>query len=133
NVIAMNSGPGIIVSGASAYANPILGNSTFGNGGLGIDLGDDGVTLNHSAPSTGLISGLANGLQNFPILTSAAFVADPSSSLGTTIVTGSIAAGPSRAYLVQFFVDTAADPSGYDEGQSLLATVVVSTDSAGNA
>ena len=46
NVIGSNSGPGVIVSGTTATGNGILGNSIYANGGLGIDLGNDGVTPN---------------------------------------------------------------------------------------
>ena len=67
NTIAFNGGAGVVVgsySGDQAIGNAILSNSIYGNGGLGIDLGDDGVTLNtpggpHSGP---------NDLQNFPVL-----------------------------------------------------------------
>ncbi len=53
NIIANNVGPGVAVVGANAFDNPILGNPIYGNSGLGIDLGDDGVTPHHTSPTTG--------------------------------------------------------------------------------
>ena len=46
NVIAFNSLQGVVVTGATSTGN-IRGNAIFSNAGLGIDLGDDGVTPNH--------------------------------------------------------------------------------------
>ena len=49
----------------------ILGNSIYANTGLGIDLGNDGVTTNHDPePTVG-----PNLLQNYPVLTSASVAA----------------------------------------------------------
>ena len=52
---------------SSSFDNPILSNSIFANGALGIDLGDDGVTPNSPGVKFG-----PNQLQNFPILVIAA-------------------------------------------------------------
>src|SRR5262249_22681431 len=50
NVVAFNQKAGVAVGfnpfDDATVHNPILSNSIFGNHGLGIDLGDDGVTLN---------------------------------------------------------------------------------------
>src|SRR5262249_54066787 len=80
--------------------NPILINSIYGNTKLGIDLGDDGVTPNHSG---GTIAGTPNGLQNYPVLSTATFLPGTSSGAGTTLVSGSLNAGPNSTYLIQFF------------------------------
>ena len=62
NTIAFFAGDGVRVNGTSAAA--IRGNSMFANGGLGIDLGGDGVTANDPGDAdTG-----PSGLQNFPEL-----------------------------------------------------------------
>lgn len=66
NNVGFNTGAGIAVTGSTNAA--ILGNSLHDNGGLGIDLGNDGVTGNDSDDSD---SG-ANGLLNFPVISSVA-------------------------------------------------------------
>ena len=91
-------------------ATRILSNSIYSNKGLGIDLGDDGVTLNtpggpHSGP---------NNFQNFPVLY-------PSITYnGKTYVSGTLNSTPDAVFTVQFFANAAADPSGYGEGQTYL-------------
>ena len=70
NIIAFNAGDGVQLADAGV-SNGIRGNSIFSNGStashLGIDLGPDGVTANDAKdPDTG-----PNGLQNFPVITSA--------------------------------------------------------------
>ena len=65
NTIAFNTGRGInIVSGTG---NRLSANSIFSNDLIGIDLNNNGVTPNDAGDGD---SG-ANGLQNFPVLTSA--------------------------------------------------------------
>ena len=60
NKIAFNGAAGILVFSGSR--NAIRGNSIFSNGGLGIDLGPNGVTLNDSTDTdTG-----ANHAAEFP-------------------------------------------------------------------
>ena len=98
----------------------ILGNSIYANSGLGIDLGNDGVTLNDSEGHTG-----PNLFQDFPVLTTAA------SSNGATTVTGSITETPNTTYRIEFFNNPAADPSGYGQGQTYLTFASVTTNSSG--
>ena len=73
--------------------NAILSNSIFGNTALGIDLGGDGVTPNHTG---GLIIG-PNGFQNYPVLTSAV------GSATQTTIQGSLNGAPNTTYTIQFF------------------------------
>ncbi len=65
NVIAGNAGPGITSDELTA-AIQISGNAIRDNTGLGIDLNNDGVTLNDAGDAD---SG-PNDLQNFPVLNS---------------------------------------------------------------
>jgi uncharacterized repeat protein (TIGR01451 family) len=65
NVIANSGGDGIAILGGAT--NAIQQNSIFNNGGLGIDIEDDGVTPNDADDS----DGGPNGRQNFPNVTSA--------------------------------------------------------------
>ena len=64
NIIAYNNSVGISVIGDASQGNSIRGNSIYSNGGLGIDLADDGVTMNDPADAD-----LGpHGLSNFPVL-----------------------------------------------------------------
>ncbi len=63
NLITDNGGPGVAVTGNAAVGNQITSNRIFGNAGQAIDLGDDGVTENGTAPRQG-----PNNLQNFPLI-----------------------------------------------------------------
>jgi hypothetical protein len=89
---------------------------------LGIDLGDDGVTLNDSGGHSG-----PNLLQNFPGLSSVI-----STNTDTTI-NGSLSAAPSTTYTLEFYGNSSADPSDYGEGQSLITSSSVTTDASGLA
>jgi hypothetical protein len=109
NIIAFNGGTGVVVT-ASAVSNPILTNSIFANGNQGIVLSGDG-----------------NDLQVAPVLTSA------SSTSASTVVLGTLTAAPNAAYQIQLFVNPAADPSGFGQGQTYLATKTVTTNGSGVA
>jgi hypothetical protein len=127
NIIAFNAGAGVAVldpSGTgSDVGNAILSNAIYGNAALGIDLGGDGVTPNHTG---GLITG-PNGFQNFPVLSSAA-----STSTQITI-SGTLNAAANTSFTIQFFSNASADPSGHGQGQVFLGSTSVTTDSSGNA
>ncbi|HEX8219737.1 MAG TPA: S-layer homology domain-containing protein [Chloroflexia bacterium] len=107
----------IDIKGAAALSNRI-----WSNGGLGIDLGADGVTPND--PGDG--DDGANHLQNFPVLSAA------SSNGGTTVVTGTLNSTAGTTFTLQFFASDAQDPSGYGEGQYFLGSYQATTDGAGN-
>ncbi|HWR64898.1 MAG TPA: choice-of-anchor Q domain-containing protein [Bellilinea sp.] len=112
---------GIVVS--SGQGNSFLGNQIFDNGGLGIDLAGDGVTVNDVGDAdTG-----SNQLQNFPVVsrvvpgtTSAAF-------------DGRINAQPNQVYRIELFSNPVCDASNFGEGQSLLGGFDLTTDAQGNA
>jgi hypothetical protein len=146
NIIAFNkstnpaavvdSGIGIIVVGGSGHS--ILGNSIFANTNtvprgtgsgpapaLGIDLfnGTIGVTPNDAGDTdTG-----ANNFQNFPVLTSV--TAGPAN----TVITGTLNSAASTTYRIEFFANTAVDPTGYGEGEIFIGFTNVTTDLSGNA
>ncbi|MEA2424815.1 MAG: trimeric autotransporter adhesin, partial [Thermoleophilaceae bacterium] len=106
NLIFSSSGPGVVLTGATTTGNQIFANSINANGGLGIDLGNDGVTPNSpGGPHTG-----PNNLQNFPVVTAVSHA--PSS----TTVQGTLNATPSTTFRVEFFQSAACDPSGFGEG-----------------
>ena len=125
NTIAHNGGDGVaVVFGTGpCIKKGIVSNSIFSNGGLGIDLEDDGVTPNDAGdPDTG-----ANTLQNFPVLNSA------STSGSNTTINGSLNSTPNTSFHIEFFASAAADPTGYGEGQTFLDYIDVTTDVNGNA
>lgn len=121
NVIAGNLGDGIAVI-ESAHSNYIE-SSIYNNGGLGIDLADDGVTLNDLLDA----DAGPNTLQNFPVITSA------TTSPTQTRITGTLNTTPGTSVLLTFYSSPVADPSGYGEGLTILGRTNVLTDPAGNA
>ena len=119
NNIAFNAADGISVS--SGTGNAILSNDIFSNAGLGIDLGDDGVTPNDLGDGdTG-----ANKLQNFSILTLA-------TSGSSITIEGMLNSTPNTKFRLEFFANTECDPSGYGEGETFLGFIDVTTDGSGN-
>jgi hypothetical protein len=122
NTIAFNANNGIAVVNDVSTGNAIRGNSIHDNGGLGIDLGNDGVTLNDSSGHAG-----PNLFQDFPLLSSAAAYGS------TTVITGSLTSAPNSSYTVELFSNPAADPSGYGQGQTFLVPTNVMTDPSGLA
>ena len=119
NVIAGNEYYGVDISGDdSTTGNRVLSNSIFANGSIGINLGDDGPTVNDLGDGdTG-----ANGSQNKPAVSSA------KTGGGTTTVRGKLNSAPNRTFVVQFF----SNPSGTDEGKKFMGQKSVTTDSSGN-
>jgi CSLREA domain-containing protein len=119
NTISGNAGSGVSIYGAGAAGNRILQNSTFSNGGLGIDLSDDGPTANDPGDTdTG-----PNNLQNKPVVTAA-----KTGALKTTI-NARLNSTPNRTFTVQFF----SNPAGGDEGKKFIGQKSVTTDGSGNA
>jgi hypothetical protein len=127
NIIAFNGSNGIVVGNSatdnSTIGNDLLTNSIFSNSALGIDLGNDGPTPNH--PGNVIVG--PNGLQNFPVLTSAI------ESPGSITIQGTLQSLSNTAFTVQFFSSPVPDPSGFGEGETFLGTISVSTDGSGNA
>jgi CSLREA domain-containing protein len=121
NTIAFNDGDGVNV--ASGDGNSVPRNSIFSNGGLGIDLRSNGVTLN----DTGDEDGGANGLQNFPRLTQASVAA------GVTTLRGSLDSTPETVFRLRFFSSVSCDSSGHGEGRTYLGSASVTTDDLGDA
>jgi CSLREA domain-containing protein len=129
NILAnAGQGAGTWTDGISIFGtgnnNAILGNSIYASIGLGIDLiGNNGNNLNDASD----IDSGANGLQNYPVITSAI------SADGNTTVTGTLNSRPNTNYRIEFFSSANADASGYGEAITYLGFVNVSTDTLGNA
>jgi titin len=121
NTIAFSREVGVGVY--SGTGNSIRGNSIFANGALGIDLGEDGVTLNTpGGPHTG-----PNNLQNFPVLTNAVAQGN-----GRTRVIGALNSTANTTFTLDFYANATADPSGYGQGQRYLGSAIVTTNANGD-
>jgi len=102
NVIAWNTGAGIAVTTAGASSGNLLAyNDLHDNGGLGIDLGADGLTVNDTNDSD---SG-PNGRLNFPWIDWAGMQG------GDLVITGWTRPGTTIAIF-----EAAPDGSGFGEG-----------------
>jgi parallel beta-helix repeat protein len=102
NEASGNGLAGVVIKGQS-YGVTVTACSIYDNGGLGIDLGDDGVTDN----DLGDVDDGPNGLLNFPEFTTRGVVGD------TATFDGIAPAGST----VEVFT-AAPDPSGHGEGKT---------------
>ncbi|MFO0804997.1 MAG: SdrD B-like domain-containing protein [Gemmataceae bacterium] len=132
NVIAFNQNAGVVVTGNYAMAGAdnivVRGNSIHSNGGLGIDLAAFTVnSLGVTGNDTGDADTGPNGYQNFPLIAAA------SSSGSGTVVTGTLNSTAGTTFTLDFYASSAADPSGYGEGQVYLGSATVTTDGNGDA
>jgi hypothetical protein len=127
NHIASVETTGVTV-GSQENGITITGNSIHDSGALGIDLlsgfqGNGGVTLND--PGDNDEGG--NGLQNFPVLTSA-------TTTGSSITfQGTLDSLASEQFTIEFFTNPVCDTSGFGEGAMFLGSTTVTTDGAGHA
>ena len=125
NTIAFNGGDGVMIEASVMFSTNkrIWSNSIHSNDGLGIDLENDGVTLNDAGdPDVG-----ANEHQNYPVLTSA------NSEGGVLTVTGTLNSSANDGFTIQFFANNECDPTDFGEGQTFLGQDIVNSDGAGNA
>lgn len=121
NVIANNNADGVDITTSTATGNAISQNSIYNNGGLGIDLGADGITPNHTG---GAISG-PNNLINHPVISSVVF------GSSSTTVAGSFNSDPSANFTLEFFASPSG--SGTMQGKTYLGNTIVTTDASGSA
>jgi len=117
NTITGNGGDGVSVVGANAQNNFIVQNANIsGNGGLGIDLGTNGVNANDAGDT----DGGPNGLQNFPVLTGI--------TTGDTVNFTLDAPANANGYRIDFYSNTSGlDPTGFGEGQAWLKSCTFAT------
>ncbi len=134
NVIAHNGDTGVQVRiGSPAVRNAsdayIRNNRIFANGvgpvaGMGINnSAPDLVTPNDPGDGD---SG-PNGLQNFPVITSATVAG------GNLTVSGTLNSTANTLFCVEIFASPSCDPLGNGEGETVLGEFDVTTDAAGNA
>jgi len=124
NVIAFNLRNGIDIKVSKTPVSPhkISANSIHDNGLLGIDLGDDGVSLNDAGDAD---SG-ANGLQNYPVIT------DAFGFNGNLTIYGRLSSTASQDFTLEFFANQTADSSGFGEGKIFLGQAKVTTSASGD-
>ncbi len=116
-MIAHNGESGIVMFNQIS-GMPITNNRIFGNGELGIDLSEDGVTPNDEDDhDVG-----PNELQNFPVLESARM--KPSG----TKVRGELNSTPGQSFTVEFFSNKAKER----QGSKPIGTKVVEADAGGD-
>jgi hypothetical protein len=120
NQVANSDTAGVAVL-SSKFA--IQGNSIYDNGGLAIDLGNEGVTANDAGDTdTG-----PNNLQNFPTITSV--TRTPTSM----ILRGSLDTNPNVTATIDLYQSAACDPSGFGEGYAPRGHVDVAVPASGTA
>lgn len=110
NVIAFNTSRGVNVTGDTALDNTIVGNSIYSNGAFEIDLQGDLATNNDAHDS----DDGPNGLQNFPVLTSATF------NGGNLTIQGTLSSTPDSLISVAFYASPSDDQNGFAQAQSFL-------------
>lgn len=124
NRIGNNGSDGIRIKSGSN--NPIRRNVTFNNDTFGINLGTDAFSDN----DTGDGDSGANGLQNFPTLSSAQHD-------GTNVtIGGTLNSRANARFELEFFWNPACDLTfnkSVGEGKQYLGMAVVNTNSSGNA
>ena len=124
-MIAGNDSSGIYVEGDQTKAS-ILGNEMRDNDSVGIDLmPSGGFTTNDLGDAD--IGG--NEVQNFPVFEAA--LADVAGD--RTLVTGVLNSTAGASYRIEVFENSAADPTDYGEGETLLGGFDVTTDGSGDA
>ena len=108
-----NAGSGVAVVGAADDV-AVVDTLVARNGGLAIDLGDDGVTANDAGDG----DAGPNGLLNRPVVTAM------SEAAGTVTLDVDLDV-PAASVLLQVFTTPTRDPSGAGEGTTLVHSQVV--------
>lgn len=121
NIIADNLNNGILI--ITGTQNIFEDNSISYNGWQGIDLGNNGVTLNDDTAKDADTG--ANTLQNYPELSAANHT--------TKQVKGKLTSTPNTTIQLSFYANPSCSGSGHGEGKTYLGGLQVQTNSAGTA
>jgi CSLREA domain-containing protein len=119
NVIAFNNATGVGIIGG--VGTSLRDNVIYSNGGIGIDIANDGVTPNDDGDG----DGGPNGRQNYPMLDSAL--------AGSGVLTGTINGAPGDDFFMDLFLSPSCDPSGYGEGQVYIGSISIVVGGSGEA
>jgi parallel beta-helix repeat protein len=129
NRSSFNGRQGFVLEPDAGAGNALFDNSVTGNALGGIDLNDDGPSLNTpNSPHAG-----PNHMQNYPVIKSAAAAG------GMTVIQVSLNSTPGRQFDLEFFANDSLDANGYAQGETVLTLggnqtlYPVTTDSSGNA
>jgi hypothetical protein len=115
NLIRGNTGAGVSVDSDTSRGNTIRGNDLLYNGGLGIDLGHDGVTLNDPLD----VDIGPNDLMNFPVDLRAVY--DPTSN--ETTIRGKLDTVNPASAKVDIYNFKVVDPPSFSQGWKYLGAV----------
>ncbi len=121
-----NFDKGIVILGDSVV--PLSKNRIYGNREMGIDLDDDGITLNDDLDiDTG-----PNGLQNYPVISNV--VVDDYGVVKFVDFDIFLHSARNQQYLVEVFSSPFCGNNGYGQGKQILTfSSAIYTDSAGNS
>ncbi len=128
--IKLGNGSYGVQIGETDGVNTIKGrNRIDNNNNMAVQIKDDSKKVKISGANLiggdlAIDTGTTNGM---PVLTSAAV------SGQTTLVSGSLSSLPNSTFLLEFFGNDAAAPSGYGPGEQFLGNTTVTTNSGGNA
>lgn len=126
NRIAYNGGNGILV--LAGRANRLTTNSIWAHPLLGVDLLAAGESAGTTTSNDSLDSDTGpNGLQNHPTLT------DVSLRTGSVRITGELNSRPLQTYQIELHRNSRSEPLSFEEGQSFLRALQVTTDAGGRA
>jgi len=114
-IVAFNGGNGVSVIGGGGIR---FGARIHSNGGLGIDLDNDGVTANDAQDP----DGGANQKQNYPVISAAM----------QSLVNGTLNSTPNTFFNIVVFMSTSCDPSGFGEGEANVGQAFMLTDGSGD-
>jgi CSLREA domain-containing protein len=127
NTILSNGGNGVTViaehTGKNGQRNRVLGNTIHDNAGLGIDIADDGPTMNDAGDS----DDGPNERQNVPDLTAADVDGQG------LAVSGSLDSKPHTNFRIEVFGNAICDSSTFGEGETFLASYMITSDASGSA
>jgi len=133
NLIAFSGTHGISITGTPTGWT-VVGNSTFGNGKLGLTLGGTcGDSLANPTPNDpGDADTGPNDRQNFPIIRTVNHLGP---GTGSTEILGKLDSTPSTEFTLDFYADPACSnfPREFLQGKTYLGSAPVSTDGSGHA